>query len=95
MVKQKPKQTVKPIDQVRIGSIKAAIWRNEAPEGASNTGGPRFNVTFQRIYRDAEGKWHSTPSFGRNDLLVLAKLADLAFTRIHELQRPQEEPPKE
>lgn len=55
MSKQKPKQIVKPIDEVRIGSIKAAIWRNEAPEGASKQTGPRFNVTFQRIYRDAEG----------------------------------------
>ena len=74
----------KPISEVRIGSIKAAIWQNETD------GGPRFNVTFQRLYRDEQNKWHSTDSFGRDDLLVLAKVAEKAFDAIHELQQERE-----
>ena len=67
----------KPFDEVRIGSIKATIWENNTEKGA------RFNITFCRIYRDDE-KWHQTDSFGRDDLLVLAKVADLAHSKIIE-----------
>ena len=83
----KQKSTNKPVEEVRIGSVKAAIWKNETESG------PRFNVTFQRIYRDDEKGWRSTDSFGRDDLLVLAKVADQAHGRIVALsqqQRPQE-----
>ena len=68
----------KPIHEVRIGAIKAAVWRNEV-----NGGGVRYNVTFSRLYKDKEDdQWKSTDSFGRDDLLVLAKVADAAHTWI-------------
>ena len=66
-------------EQIRIGSVKAAIWRNEGDNGAY------FNVTFQRLYRTEDGQWQSTASFGRDDLLVLAKLANATHTRLLEL----------
>jgi hypothetical protein len=65
----------KPAAEVRIGAIKAAIWKNEAGNSA------RHNVTFQRIYKDGDNR-KSTPSFGRDDLLLLAKVADQAHSRI-------------
>lgn len=80
----KQKTVNKPIQEVRIGNSKAAIWQNETDNGL------RFNVTFQRIYRDAEGKWQSTDSFGRDDLLVLAKVAERTFDTIHEMQQDRE-----
>ena len=52
---------------------------------------PRYNVTFSRLYKNGD-KWQNTQSFGRNDLLTLAKVADLAHTRIYSL--PQEEEPE-
>lgn len=67
--------TNRPAHECRIGNIKAAVWRNE------NEGSVRFNVTFTRAYRDAE-HWKTTDSFGRDDLLVVAKLADQAHTWI-------------
>lgn len=73
------KTRVQPVEEVRIGSIKAAIWRNEGESG------PRFNVTFQRLYRTEDGKWQSTNSFGRDDLLVLMKVADATHTRVMQL----------
>ena len=51
----------------------------------------RYNVTFSKSYRDADGQWKTTQSFGRNDLLVLAKVADRAHSRIFELQRTEDE----
>jgi len=69
------KNKVKPIHEVRIGFIKAAIWKNETEAGV------RYNVTFSRLYKDVE-QWKSTESFGRDDLLLLAKVADNAHSWI-------------
>ena len=71
----------KPVDEVRIGRVKATIWRNETEEGQ-----PRYSIVFSRLYKEGD-TWKSTQSFGRNDLLVLAKVADFAHTRV--LQLPQ------
>ena len=70
----------KPVAEVRIGAVKAAIWPNQTESGAV-----RYNVTFSRIYKDADGNWKSTSSFGRDDLLVVAKVADQAHTKIFEV----------
>ena len=68
-----------PTSEVRIGQIKAAIWKNETDAGT------RFNVTVTRIYKEGE-EWKYSERFGRNDLLVLAKVLDRAHDRIYELQ---------
>ena len=68
----------KPVAAVRTGAIKAAIWKNEAGNFT------RHNVTLQRLYKDGED-WKTTQSFGRDELLLLAKVADLAHSRIYEL----------
>lgn len=65
----------KPANEIRIGNLKAAIWRNE------NEGSIRYAVTFNRVYRDAD-HWRNSDSFGRDDLLVVAKIADQAHTWI-------------
>ena len=62
----------KPVAEVRIGRVKATVWPNETKEGRT-----KYNVTFFGLYRDGE-KWKRTQSFGRNDLLLLAKVANLA-----------------
>jgi hypothetical protein len=68
-----------PTAEVRVGQIKAAIWKNETDTG------PRFNVTVTRIYKDGD-EWKYSETFGRNDLLILAKVLDRAHDRIYELQ---------
>ncbi|MFZ0429124.1 MAG: hypothetical protein WAO20_13475 [Acidobacteriota bacterium] len=42
-----------------------------------------------RLYRTGD-EWKTTRSFGRDDLLVLAKVADLSYLRILELQEQPE-----
>ena len=66
----------KPVHEVRLGAIKAAIWKNDTEKGV------RYNTTFNRLYRDGE-EWKNTDSFGRDDLLVLGKVADQAHSWIH------------
>ncbi|UYV13470.1 MAG: hypothetical protein NCW75_04095 [Phycisphaera sp.] len=79
-------ETNPPIDHVRLGAIRAAIWRNTDSQGRS-----RYNVTFERGYVNQKGDWQSSTSYGRDDLLTLAKVADLANTRIHEIQTEDRE----
>ena len=70
-------QTQKPIHEVRLGLIKAAVWKNEGENGA------RYNVTICRLYKEKDSdKWQSSDSFGRDDLLLLAKVADQAHSWI-------------
>ena len=64
-----------PINEIRIGRVKATIWQNGTEDR------PRHNVTFGRIYKDGDD-WKSNHSFGRDDLLVLAKVADQAHSEI-------------
>lgn len=77
----------KSFEEIRLGAVKAAIWKNVVDQG--NSSRPVYNVTFQRLYRDGEGKWQSSESFGRDDLLVLAKVADQAHSRICGLQQAE------
>ena len=78
----------KPVEEVRIGRVKATVWRNGTDEQ------PRYNVTFSRLYKEGD-QWKSTQSFGRNDLLVLAKVADFAHTRILQLPLQEELPERQ
>ena len=80
-------ESIKPIEEIRLGAVKAAIWKNMVDQG--NSSRRIYNVSFHRLYRDGEGRWHSADSFGRDDLLVLAKVADQAHTRICGLQQAE------
>jgi hypothetical protein len=66
----------KPALKITLHPVSAAIWRNQSEKGAF------YGVTFERGYRDAEGNWKSSSSFGASDLLLLAKIADLAHTEV-------------
>ena len=52
----------KPIHEVRMGRIKAAIWENETENGN------RYNVTITRLYKNGDDEWKDSTSFGRDDL---------------------------
>src|SRR5262245_20797317 len=67
--------TNRPVQDLRLGRLKAAIWANRTETGI------RHNVTFGRIYKDGE-EWRDSDSVGRDDLLLLAKLADQAHSWI-------------
>lgn len=66
----------RPAHEIRLGRIKATIWANQADNGTW------YNVTLSRTYKDGED-WKTSGSFGRDDLLTVAKVADLAHSWIH------------
>jgi hypothetical protein len=74
-------KNAEPAEKVTLFPVEAAIWKN-----VSRGGDPFYSVTFERKYRDQDTKWKSTASFGGDDLLLLAKVADLAHSRVVELR---------
>ena len=59
----------RPVHEIRMGRVRAAIWANETQNGT------RHNVTVSRIYKDGND-WKDSTSFGRDDLPLLVKVAD-------------------
>ncbi|MEO6569022.1 MAG: hypothetical protein ABIO94_09700 [Opitutaceae bacterium] len=66
----------RPVTTFRLGRIKAAVWENPSEQKMF------YNVTFSRSYVDEEKRFHDANSFGRDDLPLVAKLADEAHTFI-------------
>ena len=67
------KEKVHPVHEVRIGRIKAVVWPVD--------GGRFLSTTISRIYKDG-ATWKESSSFGRDDLLLVAKVADMTHTWI-------------
>lgn len=62
-------QPKKPATTLRCGGIKAAIWMNAGEKGAF------YNATFSRSFKDAQGNWKNSGSFGPSDLDAISVLA--------------------
>ena len=67
----------KPIHEVRLGRIKAAIWENEAENGV------RYNVTITRLYKDGKDEWKDSGSFDRDDLPLVEKVCHMTHLWIY------------
>ena len=65
----------KPIAKIGF-PVTAAIWRNE------KGGRAYYSATFQLSYKDDDGNWKRTSAFSIEDLLALAKVADMAHTEM-------------
>lgn len=65
----------RPVHQVRIGRIKAAVFENgdDAPR----------KVQFTALYKDGD-EWRGSASFTREDLPLLAKVADQVHSYLYE-----------
>ena len=77
MSKQNGSPAKAPVHEVRLGRIKAAVWENTTENGV------RHNVTLSRLYKDGN-QWKDSTSFGRDDLPLVIKVADMAHTWVYE-----------
>ena len=76
--REAPVDKAKPVHEIRLGRIRAAIWLNETENG------PRYNAQISRLYKDKNDKWKDSSSFGSEDLPLVAKVAELAMVWIYE-----------
>ena len=72
-----------PVHRIRLSSISASIFRNENADVRTY-----YNAQFDRSYKDGDD-WKHTKSFDRDDLLNLAKVADLTHSWIHTEQQSE------
>ena len=68
----------KPVTSLRCSRIKASIWKNEGMNGLFH------NVTVARSYKDRDGVWKNSDSFGVADLDALIVVAQQATRWIAE-----------
>ncbi len=71
----------RPAHEVRLGRIKAAVWATDGQYGTRHT------VKVCKLYKAVGGdgeRWQTTDVFGREDLLALAKVVDMAHTWVCE-----------
>lgn len=66
-----------PVVEFKLGRVKCCVWENQTEKGI------RHNVTFARIYKEGDD-WKESTSFGRDDLLLVSKIADQAHSWIYE-----------
>ncbi|MEM7132088.1 MAG: hypothetical protein AAF702_37630 [Chloroflexota bacterium] len=64
--------TNKPVFTFRLGTLSATIWQNRTKKGSY------YRTEMVRNYRDTEGVWQTSSSFGHEELLNVAKLAERA-----------------
>ena len=76
----------KPIREIRLCSVRAAIWQNELENGRV-----MHSVTFSRLYKE-DGVWRDANSFGRSELPLVARTAEMALDWIY-AQASGENPP--
>jgi hypothetical protein len=70
----------KPIHEIRLGAIRAAIWANE-----NHTSDVWFTVTVSRLYKHG-AQWKDSSAFRRDDLPVVAKIMEMAYAWIWDRQ---------
>jgi hypothetical protein len=71
----------RPVETLRDGSLKAAIWKNESENG------PFHSVTFARTFKNGKDELHDSDSFSGSQLLRLARLAEKAYDRTQKLTK--------
>lgn len=76
---------VKPVHEIRLGAVKAAIWANP-----TNNGSVFHSVVLSRIYKDEAGAWQESRSLNRDDLLLAGKVLDRAHSWVCDTARKPE-----
>ena len=71
----------KPVKNIRAGQVSCALWQNEMqlPNGGSKM---VLKATVERRYKDRDGEWKSSNSFGRNEIPLAVYCLNKAYEAI-------------
>jgi hypothetical protein len=75
-----PQSGNRPVAEFRHGGIKLAVWPNKGESGTM------YNTTISNGYKDDQGNWKDTSSFGPTDLLVVRRTRQPGVRGDHETQ---------
>jgi hypothetical protein len=71
------KMSSQPVQEIRLGLIRASIWENSTDHGV------RYSIIFTKLYKAAD-RWQDTAHFSRDDLPLVSRVSELAHTWILE-----------
>ncbi len=66
-----------PVKKFSAGQVSCALWENEAKVGDRIV--TMLKATVERRYKDRDGSWKSSGSFGRNDIPLVIWCLQKAF----------------
>ncbi|GAB5407257.1 MAG: hypothetical protein Aurels2KO_54880 [Aureliella sp.] len=69
-----------PLDEIRFGNVRAAIWENTSSENKVF-----YGCTIEVSYTTDHGEWKQKKSYSLNECLRLEKAASQAAIRIQQL----------
>jgi len=77
----------RPVFSVKVGAVRAAIWRNHRETG-NGQGFESVQVVLERTYKDRSGSYSSTHSLGMNDVpkAILALNKAYEYLAEHHMQ---------
>jgi len=78
-----------PVKKFSAGSVSCALWENEAVVNGKNVG--ILKATVERKYKDRDGTWKSSGSFGRNEIPLAVYCLLKAFTAMVGADEAEEE----
>ena len=82
--------SLKPVKQFKLGRTVAAVWEHE------HEGRTFFNVSFSQVFKQSDdAPWRRGHSFGRDELPLVAKVADQAHTWMYEEEQRRRQAKRE
>ena len=72
-----------PLTKFRAGSVSCALWENEVTVNGKTV--TMLKASVKRRYRDKDGNWKSSGSFGRNEIPLVIYCLEKAFEAIVEV----------
>ena len=76
-----------PVAKFRAGPVSAALWENEIQVAGRTV--TVVKATIQRRYKDTDGQWKSSTSFGRNEIPLAVHCLQKAFEKMIDLQNEE------
>lgn len=74
-----------PLKKYRCGGITGALWENQANVNGKDV--TMLKVSVERRYKDKNGTWQSSNSFGRNEIPLVIHLLNKAYSDIIDEQQ--------
>ena len=78
----------KPVAKFKAGQVSAAIWENEVSVNGRTV--TMLKATVERRYKDRDGQWKSSASFGRNEIPLAVYCLQKSFEHIIGAQQEDE-----
>lgn len=85
MAKKKKPAGTPPVAKFRENGLAVSVWERKTEKGVFH------DVSFERGYKDADGKWHNAANCPTGQIQTLRKLLDMAHTEIMALRAGEAE----